>query len=160
MKEKFGVVKSIANEFQKFALRGSVIDLAVGIIIGAAFNKIVNSLVTDIIMPPLGFLMGRVDFTDFYIGLSSKHFETLADAKAAGVVTVNYGMFINNLIAFIITAFAVFLLVKGINKLKDVYEKEPPKTKNTRPCPYCLTVVSVKASRCSACTSTLEPTEL
>jgi large conductance mechanosensitive channel len=160
MNEKIGLLKNIGLEFKKFALRGNVIDLAVGIIIGASFNKIVNSLVSDIVMPPLGFLLGRVDFSEFFFALSSKQFETIAEAKDAGVSVVAYGMFINALIAFIITAFAVFILVKAINKLQAKQEKEPEKTVSTRPCPFCFTSISIKAKRCPACTSDITPDEL
>jgi len=159
MDKKIGFIKSVGVEFKKFALRGNVIDLAVGVIIGAAFNKIVNSLVTDIVMPPLGFILGRVDFSDLFIALSSQEFATIADAKAAGVSVIAYGMFINALIAFIITAFAVFLLVKAINKMQAKEEKEPAKTATTRPCPFCYTSISLKAKRCPACTSEVTPDE-
>ncbi len=159
MNEKIGLIKNIGLEFKKFALRGNVIDLAVGIIIGASFNKIVSSLVSDIVMPPLGFLLGRVDFSDFFIALSSQDFATIADAKAAGVSIIAYGMFLNTLIAFIITAFAVFLLVKAINKLQAKQEKEPEKTASTRACPFCFTSISLKAKRCPACTSEVTPDE-
>lgn len=157
MQEKIGLIKSVGVEFKKFALRGNVIDLAVGVIIGAAFNKIVNSLVTDIVMPPLGFILGRVDFSDLFVALSGQDFATLADAKTAGVPVIAYGMFINVLIAFIITAFAVFLLVKAINKMQEKEEKEPAKTDTTRACPFCFSKISVKAKRCPACTSEVTP---
>ena len=156
MKNGISFIKEIGDEFKKFALRGSVIDLAVGVIIGAAFNKIVNSLVSDIIMPPLGFILGRVDFSDLYIDLSAQSFETLAKAKEAGVPVVAYGLFINAMIAFLITAFAIFLLVKFINKLKDRNEKKPPVTDSSKPCPFCLSSISKDASRCSQCTSYLD----
>ena len=157
MKKSVTFVKSIGDEFKKFALRGSVIDLAVGVIIGAAFNKIVNSLVTDIIMPPLGFILGRVDFSELFLTLSKQDFESLSKVREAGVPVIAYGLFINAMIAFLITAFAIFLLVKFINKLKDKNEKEPEATPTTRACPFCFTSVSVKASRCSACTEKIEP---
>ncbi len=157
MKKSFSFAKDITGEFKKFALRGSVIDLAVGVIVGAAFNKIVNSLVSDIIMPPLGFILGRVDFSELYLTLSSSKFESLAKAREAGVPVIAYGLFINALIAFVITAFAIFIVVKFINKLKDKNEKEPEATPTTRACPFCFTSVSVKASRCSACTEKIEP---
>ncbi len=107
----------ILAEFKKFAVRGNVVDLAVGVIIGAAFTGIVNSLVNDILMPPLGFILGRIDFSNFFISLSPEHYDTLAAAKAAGADTLNYGLFLNNVIKFLITAFAVFILVREINKL-------------------------------------------
>ncbi len=143
----------VLNEFKKFALKGNVVDLAVGIIIGAAFNSIVRSLVDDIVMPPLGFLIGEVDFQDFFITLGPEKYETLSDAQSAGAVTINYGAFINSLISFLIVAFAIFLIVKGINLLREKEDKNPKKTSTTRPCPYCFTDISLKASRCPNCTS-------
>lgn len=140
------------KEFREFAMRGNVVDLAVGVIIGAAFGKIVTSLVNDIIMPPLGLVLGRVDFSNLYIDLSGKTYASLAAAKAAGAPTVNYGLFINNVIDFLIVAFAVFLLVRGINRL---YPK-PTLAPATRPCPYCVTAVPLAATRCPACTSAIE----
>jgi len=140
------------KEFKEFAMRGNVVDLAVGVIIGAAFGKIVTSLVNDIIMPPLGLVLGRVDFSNLYIDLSGKTYASLAAAKAAGAPTLNYGVFINNVIDFLIVAFAVFLLVRGINRL---YPKPAPAA-TTRPCPYCLTAVPLAATRCPACTSAIE----
>ena len=160
MKEKLGFIKEVGSEFKKFALRGNVIDLAVGVIVGAAFNKIVSSLVSDTVMPPLGFILGRVDFSDLYFALSTQKFESLAKAKEAGVPVVSYGMFINALIAFIITAFAVFVLVKFINKLQAKNEKEPEKTATSRPCPFCFTAISVKAKKCPACTADIEPVSM
>ncbi len=118
---------SIVSEFKKFAVRGNVMDLAVGVIIGAAFTNIVTSLVNDIIMPPLGFVLGRIDFSDFFLALSTQHFDTIAQAKAAGVPLITYGVFINNVVKFMITAFAVFMLVRQINKLsKKTEEAAPP----------------------------------
>jgi large conductance mechanosensitive channel len=137
------------KEFREFAMRGNVVDLAIGVIIGAAFGKIVSSLVNDIIMPPLGLILGRVDFTNLFINLSGKPYASLAEAKAAGAATINYGVFINNLLDFVIVAFAVFLLVRAINRLHRP-ELVPP---TTRPCPYCLTAVPLAATRCPACTS-------
>lgn len=124
-------MRKILGEFKKFALRGNAIDLAVGIIIGAAFNSIVNSLVKDIVTPPIGWMLGRVDFSDLYINLTSIEYESLSAAKAAGAATINYGSFINALISFIITAWVLFILVKVINKLKEKEQKEPNKTENT-----------------------------
>lgn len=114
------------EEFKKFAMRGSVIDLAVGIIIGAAFTAIVNSLVTDLLMPPLGLAIGGIDFSDFFVTLKGGHFETLEQAKAAGAVTINYGLFVNAVIKFLIVAFAVFILVRQINRLTRTAEKDAP----------------------------------
>ncbi len=138
------------KEFREFAMRGNVIDLAVGIVIGAAFGKIVSSLVNDIIMPPLGLILGQVDFSNLFINLSAKPYGSLAEAKAAGAPTINYGLFINTVIDFLIVAFAIFLMVRAINRLKRA---PPPATPTTRPCPYCLSSIPLEATRCPACTS-------
>jgi large conductance mechanosensitive channel len=140
------------KEFRDFAMRGNVVDLAIGIIIGAAFGKIITSLVSDMIMPPLGLILGKVDFSNLFIDLSGKSYASLAEAKAAGAATINYGIFINTILDFVIVAFAVFLLVRGINRL----HKAPPPPPATRPCPYCLTEAPLKATRCPACTSAIE----
>ncbi len=140
------------KEFKEFAVRGNVIDMAVGIIIGAAFTKIVTSLVSDIIMPPIGKLLGKVDFSNLFINLTDKPVTSVAEAKKAGIATLNYGLFINTVIEFIIVAFAVFLLVRQINRLK---KEAPPPPPNTRDCPYCLSAIPVNASRCLHCTSQL-----
>jgi len=141
------------KEFREFALKGNVIDLAVGIIIGAAFNKVVQSLVNDIIMPPVGLLVGKVDFSSLFVNISGKTYETLAEAKKAGAATINYGLFINSLVDFTIMAFVVFLMVKQINRLRREEAPAPPATKD---CPFCLSKVPLAASRCPQCTSTLE----
>jgi large conductance mechanosensitive channel len=141
------------REFKKFAMRGNVVDLAVGVIIGAAFNGIVNSLVNDIIMPPLGFLTKRVDFANLYFNLSGGNYPDLAAAKAAGAVTINYGAFINNFINFLLVAFAVFLIIRYINKIKDKFDKDEEAT--TKECPFCVSVISVKAKKCPSCTTVL-----
>ena len=133
------------KEFRDFAMRGNVIDLAVGVIIGAAFGAIVSSLVADIIMPPIGVALGGVDFSDFFINLSGQHFGTLADAKKAGAATINYGIFINTVVAFIIVAFVVFLIAKALIK------PAPPE----RECPYCAMTIPKAATRCPLCTSQL-----
>ncbi len=146
-------MKGVTKEFKKFALKGSVIDLAVGIIIGAAFNSIVQSLVNDIIMPPIGFFTGDVDFSELYINLSGIPYESLSEAKSAGVATINYGLFINSVISFLIVALAVFFLVRAINKLREKQEATPAATKTTRPCPFCFNEISRKATRCPNCTS-------
>jgi large conductance mechanosensitive channel len=140
------------EEFKAFAMRGNVVDLAVGIIIGAAFGKIVSSLVNYILMPPIGLVLGRVDFSNLFLNLSGRPYATLAEAKAAGTPTINYGLFLNTMIDFIIVAFAIFLLVRVINRLHQA----PPATPTTKPCPYCLSVISLKASRCPHCTSELQ----
>ena len=145
------------KEFREFALRGNVIDLAVGVIIGAAFGKIVTSLVNDVIMPPLGLLVGQVDFSDLFVSLSGEDYPSLAAAKEAGAATLNYGLFINTVIQFAIVAFAIFLLVRQMNRIKRFYEREPvapsPTQKN---CPRCFSSIPLKASRCPHCTSELE----
>lgn len=152
-------IKRIVKEFKTFAIQGNVIDMSVGIIIGAAFGKVVDSLVKDVIMPPLGWLMGKVDFSNLYLTLPNYdgqviHYPSLQAAKAAGAVTINYGMFINTLISFTIVAFAVFLLIKAINKLRAATkldcDKEVCTTKN---CPRCFSVIDIKATKCPHCTA-------
>jgi large conductance mechanosensitive channel len=140
------------KEFKAFAMRGNVMDMAIGIIIGAAFGKIVSSFVNDVLMPPLGILMGGADFTNKFMTLKGEAFATLDAAKAAGAVTVNYGLFLNTIIDFVIIAFAIFIVIKQINRLKKQPEALPP---NTRDCPYCLSAIPIKASRCGHCTSEL-----
>ena len=141
------------KEFKEFAMRGSMLDLAVGIIIGAAFGKIVTSLVNDIIMPPIGLLLGKVDFSNLFINLSGKTYNTLSEAKAAGAATINYGMFLNTVVDFLIVALVIFFIIRQINKLKRQQET-PPVT--TRECPFCCSAVSLKALRCPNCTSELK----
>ncbi|MGA3230695.1 MAG: large conductance mechanosensitive channel protein MscL [Candidatus Binatus sp.] len=140
------------SEFKQFAIKGSVIDLAVGFVVGAAFGKIVTSFTNDILMPPIGLALGAVDFSNLFINLSSKHYPTIAAAKAAGAPTLNVGLFINTIIDFLIIAFAVFLLVKWMNQL--VGEKPGPPT--TKECPYCLSAIALGATRCPHCTSELK----
>ncbi|MDA8429835.1 MAG: large conductance mechanosensitive channel protein MscL [Geobacteraceae bacterium] len=140
------------KEFKEFALKGNVIDLAIGIIIGAAFNKVVQSLVNDIIMPPIGMLMGKMDFSALFVNLSGKQFDTLVEAKKAGAATINYGLFINTLVDFFIMAFVVFLMVKQINRLKREVPIAPAPAE-TKECPFCLSMVPLAAKRCSQCTS-------
>jgi large conductance mechanosensitive channel len=149
------------KEFKEFAMRGSVVDMAVGIIIGAAFGTIVQSLVTDVVMPPIGLLLGNVDFADFFVvlkgGTPAGPYTSLAQAKEAGAVSLNYGLFITTIISFVIIAFAVFLLIRGINKLKRKEEAPAPEP-DTKECPYCLSKVPVKATKCAFCTSELPAT--
>jgi len=140
------------KEFKEFALRGNVIDLAVGFIMGAAFSKIVTSLVKDVLMPPVGLLLGRVDFANLLISLSGGSYATLAEAQEAGAATINYGMFINTVIEFLIVALALFLLIRQVNRLQRPAEAEAP---TTRDCPYCFTAIPVQATRCPNCTSQL-----
>jgi large conductance mechanosensitive channel len=141
------------KEFKEFAMRGSVLDLAIGIIIGGAFGKIVTSFVTDILMPPIGLVLGRVNFSDLYINLSGGSYASLEEAKKAGAATINYGMFIQNIVDFMIIAFVIFLLVRQINRMKKGKEPETPVNKE---CPYCASPIPVKAVRCPNCTSELK----
>ncbi len=142
------------KEFRAFVARGNVVDLAIGVIVGGAFGKIVTSLVNDIIMPPIGLILGNVNFSDLFISLNGRSFASLADAQAAGVPTLNYGLFLNTVIDFLIVAFVVFLLVKQINRMK---KPEPaPAAPAAKDCPYCLSAVPLKATRCPHCTSELK----
>jgi large conductance mechanosensitive channel len=143
------------KEFKQFALRGNVLDMAIGIIIGAAFGKIITSFVNDIIMPPIGLLLGKVDFSNLYFNLSGGHFASLADAQAAGTVTINYGLFINTVIDFLIVALIIFLLVRQVNRLKKP-APVPVAEPTERDCPYCFTSIPIKATRCPHCTSQLQ----
>jgi large conductance mechanosensitive channel len=141
------------KEFREFAVKGNMLDLAVGVIIGGAFGKIVTSLTTDIIMPPIGLLLGKMDFSNLFVTLTpGKSFETVKQAKDAGAATLNYGLFINTCIDFLIVAFAVFMLVKQINRLRKAPEPPPP---NTKDCPFCCSKIPIPASRCPQCTSEL-----
>jgi len=146
------------KDFKEFAMRGNVVDMAVGIIIGAAFGGIVKSLVSDVLMPPLGLLMGNVDFSDLFVvlkeGTAPGPFATLAAAKAAGAVTLNYGLLINTVVNFLIVALAVFFLVRGISRLKKK-EEPPPAEPTTKECPQCLSTIPIKALRCAHCTMEL-----
>jgi large conductance mechanosensitive channel len=142
----------IIDEFKKFIMRGNVIDMAVGIILGGAFGKIVTSLVNDVIMPPIGLLLGKVDFSSLYFNLSGKPYASLAQAQAAGAPTLNYGLFINTVINFLIVAFVIFLLIKQINRLAAP-KPAAPQAPATRECPQCCSVIAIKAKRCPACTS-------
>ena len=144
------------KEFKEFAVKGSVLDLAVGVIIGAAFGKIVSSLVDDVIMPPIGMALGNVDFANLFWNLGDKPVATVAAAKAAGVPTINYGIFLNNVISFLIVAFVVFLIVKQFNRMRR-QEPAPAAAPTTRECPYCLSAIPLKATRCPHCTSELKP---
>jgi large conductance mechanosensitive channel len=146
------------KEFKEFAMRGNVVDMAVGIIIGAAFGTIVKSLVDDVLMPPIGLLLGNVDFSNLFIvlkqGSVAGPFATLAEAHKAGAVTLNYGVFANTIISFVIVAFAVFLLIRALNKLKR-QEEAPPAEPTTKECPRCLSTIPIMATRCAHCTSEL-----
>jgi large conductance mechanosensitive channel len=133
-------------------MKGPVLDLAVGIIIGAAFGKIVGSLVADILMPPIGLAMGGLDFSNYFVNLGPASYATLAEAKAAGAPTLNYGLFVNTVIEFLIVAFALFLLIRQVNRMKRA---QPAAAPTTRECPYCLSSIPIKATRCASCTSDL-----
>ena len=138
------------KEFKEFIAKGNVMDMAVGIILGVAFGKIITSFVTDVLMPPVGLLLGKVDFANLFVNISGKSYATLAEAKAAGAATINYGLFINSIIDFIIVAFVIFLVVKQINKMRK------PVVVATKECPYCISLVPPQATRCPACTSELK----
>jgi large conductance mechanosensitive channel len=139
------------KEFKEFAMRGNVLDMAVGIIIGAAFGKIITSFVSDILMPPIGLLLGKVDFANLFINLSGQSFASIADAKKAGAATINYGLFMNTVLDFLIVAFVIFLLIKQVNRLK----RQPAPAPTTKDCPYCLSAIPIPAVRCAHCTSQL-----
>jgi large conductance mechanosensitive channel len=141
--------------FKKFAMRGNVMDLAIGVIIGAAFGKITTSLVNDVIMPPLGMIVGRVDFSSLYINLSGTDYASLAAAKEAGAPVIAYGLFLNTVLDFLIVAWAVFLVLQAMERLR---KKKDPGAPTTRECPYCMTAISVKAVRCPHCTSQIGET--
>jgi large conductance mechanosensitive channel len=143
------------KEFKEFAMRGNVLDMAVGIIIGAAFGRIVTSMVDDVLMPPIGLLLGGMDFSNLFVSLTGQTFDSLAAAKAAGAATINYGVFLNAVINFLIVAFAIFLLVKQVNRLRQPAPAPPPPA--TRDCPHCFSAIPVKATRCPHCTSELRP---
>jgi large conductance mechanosensitive channel len=145
--------KLVLNEFKKFALRGNVMDLAIAVILGGAFGKIVSSFVADIMMPPIGLLLGKVDFSNLYLSLSGQHFASLEEAKKAGAPTLNIGIFMNQVIDFLIVAFAIFIVVHFLGKLKKAEEVAAPATKE---CPFCLSQIPVGAKRCAHCTSDLK----
>jgi len=149
------------KEFSQFAMRGNLVDMAVGIIIGGAFGTIVKSLVDDVIMPPIGLMLGNVDFTNLFVVLkqgskAAGPYTNLVEAHTAGAVTLNYGQFINNIVSFIIIAFAVFMLVRTMNRLQDRLEKHPETTPTTKECPYCCSVINIKAIRCPQCTAEIK----
>ena len=147
------------KEFKEFVMRGNVVDMAVGIIIGAAFGLIIKSLVADILMPPIGILLGGVDFSNLFIvikeGATSGPFETLAAAKEAGAVVISYGVFFNTVISFIIVAFAIFMLIRSLNKMKRKEEEAPAAEPTTKECTYCFSTIAIKATKCPQCTSSL-----
>ena len=143
------------KEFKEFALRGNVIDMAVGIIIGAAFGTIIGTMVSDVLMPPIGLLLGNMDFSNLFVVLKAGKiagpYATVAAAKGAGAVTLNYGLFVNTVVNFLIVAFAIFFLIRGMNSLKKKEEAQP----TTKECPHCLSTIPIKATRCGHCTSEL-----
>jgi len=146
----------IFQEFKEFAIRGNVVDMVVGIVVGAAFSKIVNSFVTDVLMPPIGMLTRQIDFTNLFISLSGGDYATLKDAQSADAVTINYGLFLNNSISFLIVAFCIFLVVKWINQLRRQEDVAKVTTApSQKSCPYCFSNISVRAVRCPHCTSDL-----
>lgn len=142
--------------FKKFILRGNVIEMAVGIIIGLAFNKIITSFVNDVLMPPISILIGKVNFSNLYINLTNQNFDSLAAAEEAGVPIIKYGLFINTLIDFLIVAFVLYVVITYYNKIKERKKKEEIQAApNTKECPFCLSTINIKASRCPECTSEL-----
>lgn len=143
------------REFRKFVARGNVFDLAVGIVIGAAFGTVVSSFVKDVLMPPVGMLSGGIDFAELYVNLSGTEYASLAEATEAGAATINYGVFLNNVLSFLIVAFVVFLMVRGYNRLRE-REKEAPPPPSEKECPHCRMTVPIAATRCGHCTSELE----
>jgi large conductance mechanosensitive channel len=149
-----GRERTMFKEFKEFVMRGNVVDLAIGIVIGGAFGKIVTSFVSDILMPPIGLLLGKVNFTNLFIDLSGNHFTSLEEAKKAGAATINYGLFFNTILDFVIVAFAIFLLIRQINRMRR--ESEPaPAAPDTKECRFCLSVIPAAAVRCPHCTSEL-----
>lgn len=143
------------REFKEFAMKGNIVDLAIGVIIGGAFGKVVTSLVNDIIMPPLGLLIGGVDFANLFINLGDVDYRSLAEAQKAGAATLNYGLFLNTVINFLIISFSIFIVIRQLNRFKKKQEHAPVTTKE---CPYCLSSIPLKASRCGHCTSELKLT--
>jgi large conductance mechanosensitive channel len=144
------------QEFREFIERGSVLDLAIGIVIGAAFAAVINSLVNDIIMPPIGYLLGGVNFSDLFISMDGQEYESLTAAQDAGAATINYGLFINAIIVFLVVAFVIFLIVRQINRMQREEEAEAPAEPDMKECPYCRSEIAIAASRCPLCTSQLE----
>jgi large conductance mechanosensitive channel len=141
------------REFKEFAMRGNVLDMAIGVIIGAAFGKIITSLVSDVLMPPIGLVLGRVDFSSLFLNLSGESYASLSAAQAAGAPVIKYGMFLNTVLDFLIVAFVIFLLVKQVNRIKS--QPQPAAAPTTKECPQCLSTIPIKATRCAHCTSVL-----
>ncbi len=148
-------MKNLFKEFKEFALRGNVVDLAIGIIVGAGFNTVINSLVKNIVLPPIGLILNRVDFSNLYVDLSRGHYTTLADAEKAGAPLLKYGMFLNDLISFLITAFVVFLIVHWLNRLHKRRREGKEPSPTTKECSFCFSTIPIQATRCPHCTSQL-----
>jgi large conductance mechanosensitive channel len=149
----------IIKEFKEFAMKGNMVDLAIGVIVGGAFGKVVTSIVNDIIMPPIGLLLGKVDFKELFISLNGKHYDTIADAKLDNAApTLNYGMFINTLLDFLIVSFVIFITVKQLNRFRKKQEEKPDPKKETKECPECLSDIPKEAARCKFCTAKLDET--
>jgi len=146
----------MVKDFKEFIMRGNVVDLAVAVIIGGAFGKIVSSLVNDVLMPPIGLILGNVDFSNLFVNLSSTSYKSLAEAKAVGAATVNYGVFLNAVIDFIIVAFVIFLLVRAVSRMRRLQAEPAPAAPTTKDCTYCFSSIPLKATRCPHCTSELK----
>jgi large conductance mechanosensitive channel len=146
----------MVKDFKEFIMRGNVVDLAVAVIIGAAFGKIVSSLVNDVLMPPIGLILGNVDFSNLFVNLSSTSYKSLAEAKASGAATINYGVFLNAVVDFLIIAFVIFLLVRAVSRMKRLQAAPAPASPTTKDCPYCFSSIPIKATRCAYCTSELK----
>jgi large conductance mechanosensitive channel len=144
------------KDFKEFIMRGNVVDLAVAVIIGAAFGKIVSSSVNDVLMPPIGLILGNVDFSNLFVNLSNTSYKSLTEAKAAGAATINYGVFLNAVVDFIIVAFVIFLLVRGVSRMKRLQAAPVPAVPTTKDCIYCFSSIPIKATRCPHCTSELK----
>ena len=154
------MIQEQMKKFRDFAMKGNVIDMAVGIVIGAAFGKIATSLVNDVIMPPIGMLLGKVDFNNLYVSLNGKVYESLDAAKKAGAATINYGTFINNVLDFLIVALAMFIIVQWYETMVERIEgPKPVAAPTTKDCPYCLSSIPIAATRCPHCTSQLEASQ-
>jgi large conductance mechanosensitive channel len=151
--------RGMVKEFREFAIKGNVIDMAIGVIIGGAFGKIVSSLLADVLMPPIGLLMGRMDFSSLFISLNGQQYPSLSAAKAAGAPTINYGLFLNTALDFLIVAFVVFLVIKQINRLKRQEPAPAPAAPNTKECRFCCSMIPIKATRCAHCSSDLRAPE-
>ncbi|WP_181956648.1 large conductance mechanosensitive channel protein MscL [Paenibacillus piri] len=145
------------KEFKEFAMKGNMIELAIGVIIGGAFGKVVTSIVNDVVMPPIGLLLGRVNFSDLFVSLNGTSYSSIAEAKAAGAPTLNYGLFINTLLDFLIVSFVIFIAVKQVNRFRRKQDDKPEPKKDTVECPECLSEIPERAVRCKYCTARLEP---